>query len=124
MFDAKRYQSIFLAFILLGVSAPLTAEVMSNMNRKLQDPTRPLDFATPRATRGEISVTRSSMVVESVLISPSRRVVVINGRTLAEGDFLDGVEITEIDEHGIGVKKDGRVLFLKPGKVLTVKRQS
>jgi Type II secretion system protein B len=111
-------------FLAVGISTPLEAEILAAGNGKFADPTRPLDFVSSPESKGEISITRSGLVVESVLISPSRRIVVINGRSLRRGDFLNGMEITQIDEDSVGIRKDGQTHFLKPEEGTVVKTQS
>lgn len=111
-------------FVLLK-SLVLIFGVCQSPAAELLDPTRPLEFRSPTVHDREASIMTTTLVVESILISPRRRIVVINGRTLGEGDFLNGMEITAIDEGGVSMKKDGRDFFLKPASVTTtVKRQS
>ena len=73
---------------------------------ELQDPTQPL--AGVKRSGGSISIVRSDLTLDSILISPTRRIAVINGRSLGEGDFLDEVEVMLIEENGVDVRKNGR----------------
>ncbi len=68
----------------------------------LSDPTRPPDYqAVSAGTAGAVAAPQWAL--KSILISPSRRSAVLNGRAVKEGEQLEG-----------GVK----VLKIQPGSVL------
>ncbi len=90
-----------------------------------RDPTRPLSYTESSEIKGQITISRGSLIVESILISSRRRIVVINGRSLGEGDYFDGMQITVIGEDSVGIRSEGEVFFLKPESAATLlKRQS
>ncbi len=66
----------------------------------LSDPTRPPDY---QAVSAGTAVAAPQWALKSILISPSRRSAVLNGRAVKEGEQLEG-----------GVK----VLKIQPGSVL------
>lgn len=62
---------------------------------ELIDPTRPPRGAeTPPPTRE--AATRSGWTLESTLVAPDRRVAVINGELVTEGESIGGARVVEI----------------------------
>ncbi len=108
-----------------GLVTGLLVAVEGAGAKPLADPTRPSGYVSAETPKSVVSIARKEMKVDSILISPRRKVVVINGRVFAEGDFLGDIEITEIGQSGIGVSKNGRTFYLTPViQPETVKRQS
>ena len=101
------------SFAVALVAAPATAA-------ELADPTRPPFFAArgaampgvPRAER---------LVLSSVLISPGRRVAVINGRRVRVGSRVDGATVVAIDRRYVRLERSGTPveLFLKTPSIKT-----
>jgi len=58
---------------------------------RLGDPTRPPAVASPSSTS-----TRVHWQVTSILFSPQRRVAVVNGRLVTEGEEVDGARVLTI----------------------------
>lgn len=71
----------------------------------LQDPTQPSNFLAAASTT-------SVLTLESILISGDRRVAVINGTAVAEGEFTDGVKVVSIEKDSVRVVRGGSVLKL------------
>jgi MSHA biogenesis protein MshK len=81
---------------LLLASAPgLAAE-------PLRDPTRPY---TP-AERARESTPR--FVVNAIIVSPERRVAILNGRRLTVGDSLDGATVIAIEKDQLVLEIGGK----------------
>lgn len=57
----------------------------------VNDPTRPSHLVAPARTTAV-----PAWHVESILISPERRVAVINGRSVGVGDWISGAQVREI----------------------------
>lgn len=70
----------------------------------LKDPTRPLEASQPAV---EAAPAAERPTLDSVLIAPSRRVAVIDGRTMSEGDERDGVQVLEIRRDAVVVRVNG-----------------
>ncbi|MHB1527948.1 MAG: hypothetical protein ACYDDA_14250 [Acidiferrobacteraceae bacterium] len=66
------------------------------------DPTRP-NFGTN---------VRPGYRLESVLVSPMRRTAMINGRRLAVGDRIGRARVVHIDDRGVQLMRDGRIVRL------------
>lgn len=78
------------------------------------DPTRPPNAAAEAAG---VPAARAGPQLQSVLISPARRVAVISGRTVALGDKFGEATVASITESGVLLKYAGRseTLRLIPG---------
>jgi MSHA biogenesis protein MshK len=72
----------------------------------LSDPTKPASYHAE-------SVVDKSLVLESVLISSQRKVAVINGAVVAEGDNVGSAKIIKIDKNGVKMNSGGKTLYLK-----------
>ncbi|MFE8072921.1 general secretion pathway protein GspB [Marinobacteraceae bacterium S3BR75-40.1] len=83
----------------------------------LQDPTRPPDFSAPAPKQ---AAPKPEYTLESILVSPSRRIVVINGEVLAEGERLDTLVVQRIKEDEVVVRigKRSRTLHLSSPPVV------
>lgn len=88
--------SACLAVLLLLASAPGFA------GEPLRDPTRPY---TP-AERARESTPR--FVVNAIIVSPERRVAIVNGRRLTVGASLDGATVIAIEKDQLVLEIDGR----------------
>jgi MSHA biogenesis protein MshK len=73
----------------------LLAPVLAAAQETLRDPTRPYSARTVVATGGGGKVT-SSFKVTAIFTSDMRRIAVVNGRRVAEGDQVDGATVVEI----------------------------
>ncbi|MEC7376510.1 MAG: hypothetical protein VX421_02780 [Pseudomonadota bacterium] len=83
----------------------LSAPVLS-----LQDPTRP-----PGAGQAvSAPEPKRTLVLDSILYSKDRRVAVIEGKALTEGQRVDGVQVIRIYHDHVRVSDSGRerVLYL------------
>jgi hypothetical protein len=69
----------------------------------LVDPTRP-NFGTS---------VRPGYRLESVLVSPVRRTAMINGRRLAVGDWIGRARVVHIDDRGVQLMRDGKIVRLR-----------
>jgi MSHA biogenesis protein MshK len=79
----------------------------------LPDPTRPpAAFALPATNAAAVS----GPVLQSILISSSRRHAIIDGRTVRVGDKVGGAEVVEITAGQVTLQEGGvkRVLQLFP----------
>lgn len=83
----------------------------------LRDPMRP--FGSEAAAPGTAAAaSEPRFALTAVLVSPTRRVAVVNGKTYFEGDAVDGAEIIAIELDSVRVREGGaeRVISLRrPG---------
>ena len=73
----------------------------------LTDPTQPAAYIAPSATKAEFELT-------SVLVSGQRKVAVINGRVVAEGDQLGKAKVTRIEKQQVLLSSGGKMIKLVP----------
>ena len=93
------------------LTAVLLASAAQAALDDLPDPTRPGGLS-----RGGEPAAGGELVLQSVLIAPSRRIAVINGQKLAVGDRIRDQEVIEIRTHEVVLRRSGqeRVLKLLP----------
>lgn len=68
----------------------------------LRDPTRPLGFVANTGAEGD-----KSWHLNSVLISNSRKVAVINGQSVKERGWINGAQVTQIQSGKVTLLVDG-----------------
>lgn len=73
----------------------------------LHDPTRP-DYITG-ATRSS----NTGWQLSSTLISPQRRLAVVNGETVGVGDHVDGATVVSIEPGAVELRAAGRILTVE-----------
>lgn len=88
--------------LLLGLAAAAGANVPD-----LQDPTRPLKAAPVAAGHGVPGKASPRPTLQSVLIGPRRRVAVIDGYRMTEGQERRGLKVWKIRSDGVVVSVDG-----------------
>lgn len=84
----------------------------------LGDPTRPTSLAEPEPVARAVE-SGPRWRLQSTLVADSRRLAVINGRTVAQGERIDGATLREVRQEGVTLDIDGRQVELRilPGSV-------
>jgi MSHA biogenesis protein MshK len=87
---------------------------------RLADPTRPPQSAPAAdepAKPDEAKAPKSGPQLQSVLISPQRKLAVIDGRTVPLGGEVDGAKLVAITEGGVTLRRGSQTqtLRLNPG---------
>ena len=72
----------------------------------LRDPTRPYAAAPVAATRKPARAAAFS--VTAILLSQKRRVAIVNGQRVSEGDQVDGATVVEILADGLRLNLHGK----------------
>ena len=86
---------------------------------RLLDPTEP-PSGLLKLEVGEATNTR--WVVNSVLVSPRRKVAIINNKLVKPGEFIEGQEVIEIRLEGVVLKTtSGEQIVLLPGRAIKEK---
>ncbi|GAA3955642.1 general secretion pathway protein GspB [Allohahella marinimesophila] len=89
-----------------AAEAPPASKMIEGM--EIQDPTRPLNWrAGPRAA-SSAAVARPKLAINSILISSARRLAIINGRSVAEGDTIEGVKVQRVSADGVRLSWQGQ----------------
>lgn len=96
-------------FALAGVAAA---------QQGLGDPTRPTSLAEPEPV-AKATQSGPRWRLQSTLVAESRRLAVINGRTVAQGERVDGATVREVRQEGVTLDVDGRQVELRilPGSI-------
>ncbi|UCH48382.1 MAG: hypothetical protein JSU95_00745 [Betaproteobacteria bacterium] len=100
----------------LAAGLTLALFSLTSATQPLRDPTRPPPGAFVVSKAAGKPAVRKSMTLQTVLISPQRRTVVISGRVMSIGDTMDGYRLVEIREAEVVMKgsKGTRTLHLYP----------
>lgn len=98
--------ALLLAAAMLPVLAPADAQ-------DLADPTRPPNASAPGGPPESTAGTQ----LQSVLISPGRRLAIINGKSVALGDAVGESKVVKITETEVVLQKgtETEVLKMYPG---------
>ena len=100
-----------LCCLLTGFAAvQASAAVAAPPGGGLRDPTRP-PFGAAKA--GGEEGQPAGPQLQSVLISPARKMAVINGRAVPLGGKFRGATLTRITESGVELRRGNRVEVLK-----------
>lgn len=82
----------------------------------LGDPTRPTSLSEPGETVRSVQAPRWRL--QSTLVADDRRVAVINGRAVSQGQSIDGATVLEVRADGVTLLQNGRRVVLDlPGRV-------
>ncbi len=101
-------RNCYATFVLLTL---LFGALSAYAQEALRDPTRPYD-ARPVATtsRGTGASRVSTYDVTAIFTSDSRRVAVVNGKRVIEGDKVDGATVVEIMNDRLSLDVGGNVI--------------
>ena len=93
---------------ILTVSAVLLfGPLLTDGAEALRDPTRPYAAApVAEPTEARAKVTRFS--VTAILVSQKRRVAIVNGKRVSEGDQVDGATVVKILADRLRLDLDGK----------------
>ena len=107
---AKRL-SLLICWTSLTVGAWSLAHSASAQSA-LVDPTRPPSMAAAGG-RGGAPEQAASQRLQSILISPTRRLAVIDGRTVTEGSRIDAATVVQIAETRVTLRQGAELMTLE-----------
>jgi MSHA biogenesis protein MshK len=90
----------------------------AGLAQDLRDPTRPPSPAEIEAwfAGGQAAATPADAYrLQSVLLSPTRRVAVIDGRHVLVGESVGNAEVTAIEPGRVELERDGETIVLRIG---------
>ncbi len=97
----KRLSIAVLGLVLFGATG---------VRAELQDPTRPPDFSEVEAmagTPGAMGLAGTSrLTLQSILISPTRRIAIVNGERVKEGDEIGTARVVAIRAWGLELEDE------------------
>ena len=105
MFDSRPV--IGITMVLWGMAASLWAPLRAQ--EPFRDPTRP-NSARPAANA---AAAVPVFAVTAIFISERRRVAVVNGKLVAEGDSVDGATVTEVRSGALTIQHLGKKTTLR-----------
>ncbi len=88
-----RTHRLLIAWLVLGMFPTISAA-------ELRDPTRPMDFSELEGGLGldgaPTSTAHAAFVLQSILVSPTRRIAIVNGERVQKGDQIGSARVLEI----------------------------
>ena len=102
-------RSLALACLLVVVGAARAAEPA------MHDPTQPFRAAAG----GEAAASagpQPRFKVTAVFVSPTRRVAIVNGHALQEGERIGGAEVVKIDGRSVQLREGNREFVVELGE--------
>lgn len=102
MSERRKFLPVFAAATLLLIGAAAHAA------EQLVDPTRPSHLPPPASTVGA-TPRAPSWRVESIIVSPGRRLAVINGRVVGVNDRVSGAKVLEILPYEVRLEYQGEI---------------
>lgn len=96
---------IFALFAICTTSAAVVGE--------LPDPTRPLGGRVMAPAPTPAPVQAPASVLQSILVSPQRRLAVINGRTVGIGDHVGDAVVAEILPYEVVLHRNGQEVRMR-----------
>lgn len=108
--------------ILIALFVAFSAKGSAVLGQNLVDPTRPPAIAESGAEQGAASGA-SGPELQSVLISPTRRVAIISGQSVTLGERFGEARVVKITENEVVLQngKELQVLKLFPGVQKNIK---
>ena len=94
----------------LLAAAMLVSPLFASAQNGLGDPTKPTALAAPEP---EEAVAGPRWRLQSTLVADTRRLAVINGRTVVQGGQIDGATVREVRREGVTLEIEGRRIELR-----------
>ena len=110
----NRY-ALIVASTLVVVGATHADEVL------VRDPMQPYRFVVGPGGIGSVA---PRFALTAVLISPTRRVAIVNGKPYERGESVSGAEIIRIDADAVHLREHGNELIVPLGHAAAVGRTS
>ena len=95
---------VMLGLLLGGAYTPSLADEV------LRDPTRPYSAAA------RVVATAPRFVVNAIIVSPERRVAIVNGQRVGIGGSVDGATVIAIEKDQLVLERDGKQLTVSLNK--------
>ena len=99
------------ALILAGLLA--AAGAAGAEDAPVRDPMQPYRFVAGPGPTGAVAAPRFALT--AVLISPTRRVAIVNGKPYERGESVNGAEIVRIDADAVHLREHGNELVVPLG---------
>lgn len=93
-----------LGVVIYAAALPATADVVS-------DPTRPANVIN--AQRSAVATTNQPLILQSIIVGHQRRLALINGRRVAEGELIEDIQLIAIHSRSVSLQRNGEVFQLQ-----------
>lgn len=100
------------ALLLIGVAAG-AAHAQAGDDGPMVDPMRPPAHAP--APRRSASNKAPSWHLSAILVSPDRRLAMVNNRLVGVGGVINGARVKSIQGNVVELEVNGKSMFLRPG---------
>jgi len=91
----------------------VAAAVARAEDAPVRDPMQPYRFVAGSGSAGGVVTPRFALT--AVLISPTRRVAIVNGKPYERGESIGGAEIVRIDPDAVHLREHGNELVVPLG---------
>lgn len=103
---------LVMSLVLLSVC--IQAVAATQLNEEIADPTKPASFgANDVNSRKKSDKQQQDFKLSSILLSPRRRMAIINGKLLYIGDEIAGAYVIAIDKDSVVLQGVGGVVNLQ-----------
>ena len=99
-------------------AAACVAGAVASQEPAVRDPMRPFGGAAA-AGGAVVAASGPRFALTGVVIAPSRRVALINGKPQTEGDVVDGAELVAIEPRAVRFRENGTELVISLGRSAT-----
>ena len=89
---------------LIVSAALLFGPLLTDGAESLRDPTRPYSVRTV------VPTAVAAFNVTAIFVSQKRRLAIVNGQRVTEGDLVDGATVVEIRKDGLRLNLEGKEL--------------
>jgi MSHA biogenesis protein MshK len=96
---------------LAAAAALVLAAFVASAAGGLGDPTKPTPLGAEEQAARAAAAPRWRL--QSTLVADTRRLAVINGRTVAQGGRIEGATLVEVRQDGVTLEEDGRRIRLR-----------
>lgn len=87
-----------------ALACVMTVCAQHGFAQQLRDPTRPPAMLAPTGGETKQPDSNSGLVLQTILISPSRRSAIVDGRLLTVGQSVSGFKVVSIEEGVVTLK--------------------
>lgn len=101
-----------LALACLGLLAAIAARAADS---PLHDPTQPFRAGAGGESAAPAAGPQPRFKLTAVLVSPTRRVAIVNGKALQEGQRIAGAEVVKIDGRSVQLREGNREFVVELG---------
>ena len=103
---------MFSRCVLIAAGVLVAASTVRAEDAPVRDPMQPYRFVAA-GLGGSVAAPRFALT--AVLISPTRRVAIVNGKPYESGESVNGAEIVRIDPDAVHLREHGNELVVPLG---------